>query len=94
MEIAFKVISIDIEHLESEDYWDKIFNKLEGYLQKRHKIVHNGWVETINSRDELDINFINNATIDICKLVYEIDNIIVSKYPKDEYPDLYFQEAV
>jgi hypothetical protein len=94
MEIAFKVISIDLKHLEIEDYWVNIFVKERGYLKKRHKIVHTGFIETINSRNDLDINFINKATIDICKLVYEIDKIVVSKYPKDKCPDLYFQEAV
>ncbi|MBM4240653.1 MAG: hypothetical protein FJ150_03145 [Euryarchaeota archaeon] len=92
--IAYKLLLIDLENLVTSDIWNNIFDKKDGYISKRHKIVHNGFFESINSIEYLDKEFIKKATIEICQFVYELDKVIVSKYPKNKYPDLYPESPI
>ncbi|MGP8023858.1 MAG: hypothetical protein ACLPHE_07530 [Methanobacterium sp.] len=93
LKIAYKMLGIDLKKVPEDKVWNNIFDKKTGYIAKRHKIIHSGVVETLISRENLDINLINEAILDICNFVYELDKEIVSKYRKDKYRNLYWIKA-
>lgn len=67
-----------------QEIWDKIFRKTEGkaksYIEIRNNLVHTGSDYSHKSKD-ITIELINDATLDIAKFVYYLDNKIFSNYP-------------
>jgi hypothetical protein len=89
LKIAYRLISIDLKNITRKNVFNNIFDKKTGYIQQRHRIIHDGYAEIVNSHQNLNNKFVINAALNICQFSYELDNLIISKYPKDQYPDLY-----
>lgn len=90
---AYNLLSIYLPEIvdKKQETWDRIFGKPNGYIQIRNKIMHNGSIISFLEHETIDIELINNATLDIVKFVYNLDEKIKSEYPKKNYPKLYFQ---
>lgn len=77
---AFSVFEIQLAKRFNE-LWDKIFSKDEGYVGFRHIFVHTGSAFTLQRYKKLNLNFIENAILDIAKFIYSVEGAILNKYP-------------
>lgn len=84
--IAYKLIDINVLNVENS-IWEKIFSSTDGYIQKRHRLVHSSpenvfKVRNINQFDRIrEITEIENTILDIVKFVFHIENQRLFKYP-------------
>lgn len=83
--IAYKLLNIDLAELNPE-IWENIFTKKsDGYIQRRHKIVHASFQSEIKTINELDlkseVEYIEKAIIDIAKFVHDIEWIRLALRP-------------
>lgn len=87
---AYNLFSIYLPEIvdEKQKTWERIFGNPNGYIKIRNEILHAGF---FYSEDEETINLelITNAILDITNFVYSLDNLIMLKYPKNDYPNLY-----
>jgi hypothetical protein len=96
---AYSLINIDFKNMPAEDQaiFSKIFDKSNGYMQMRHQIVHRGIAQThdesINAYNikPINVDYITAIALDIANFVYNIELEINSKYPKSNYPEIYFK---
>jgi len=90
--VAYSLIGIDLPRIvdgESKT-WDKIFgNTKDSYVQMRHNIIHRGMGATVRLSQKLNIDLVESAILDVAKFVYMTDLTIVSKYPREKYPEIY-----
>jgi len=75
--IAYKLLSIDLAELNPE-IWENIFaKKSDGYIQRRHKIVHATYQSDVKNINELnlksEVEYIEKAIIDITSFVHDIE---------------------
>ena len=87
LKINYSVLNID---LPSIDYgmWEKIFSKDEdNYIQTRHRLVHEGSKEFLDTKRRFTKKYIEETILDIVEYVYKIEYQISSKIPHD-YQDL------
>ena len=89
---AYSLIDIDVMNVAGKnqpntlELWDKIFNKSDGYIQTRNRIVHRGIARTHN---DINADYIKAAALDIANFIYNLELKINSKYPKSNYPEIY-----
>lgn len=93
LKISYRMLGIELGEITNKTIWNNIFDKDTGYIAKRHKIIHMGFAETIQSHKEIDVDFVAKAALDICTFIYELDKKIVFEFPKNKYPMLYFQKV-
>ncbi len=97
---AFKFLEIDLVNIinhQDNDLWRRIFSdekknlKKRGYFKIRHKLVHGGIESSILLKRIITIDLIERAILDITKFVFIIESDISSKYPKEQYVNIYFK---
>jgi hypothetical protein len=94
--IAYSLLGIDLPTIADKEQkiWGRIFGDTENsYTQIRHNIIHRGVSATARLSQKLDIELVQKAILDITKFISLLESIIVSKYPKSAYPDLYPQPS-
>jgi len=90
---AYSLIDIDVMNVAGKNQpnafvlWDKIFNKSDGYIQTRHRIVHRGIARTHS--ENINADYIKTVALDIANFIYDLELEINSKYPKSNYPEIY-----
>lgn len=90
---AYKLLELDLTKIVSEKIWKNIFDKDDGYVKLRNRIVHQGYNASIQLESPIDMKLISKATLDIAEFIYSVDIEITNKYPKIEYSELYFKQA-
>lgn len=83
--IAYKLLNIDLAELNPE-IWENIFTKKsDGYMQRRHKIVHASFQSEIKNINELglksEVEYIEKAITDIARFVHDIEWIRLALRP-------------
>jgi hypothetical protein len=83
--IAYKLLNIDLAELNPE-IWENIFKKKsDGYMQRRHKIVHASYQSEIKNVNELnlksEVEYIEKAIINITRFVHDIEWIRLALGP-------------
>lgn len=89
--IAYKLCNIEIPQIDGE-LWRRLYSgEVDGYIRIRNKLIHGGFQSSIEYEKLLNTEFIEEVIIDIVKLAYKIDSIVVEEYSSDEFPKLYIK---
>lgn len=95
--LAFRSMNFDIYSLIDQvdnDLWRRVYSNDEyspGYIKIRNELIHRGVEKSVPYLSNMDFEFIKKVILDIVKFVVIIEEKAISKYPKQDFPNVYFK---
>lgn len=78
---AFLLFGIIINEL-NHDMWMTLFNRENGYVNLRHRLIHRGPMHGLYKENRLNLELTEEVMLKFASFFELIDNYIISKYPQ------------